>query len=183
MISSKAVITVAVCVVEPEKHELINEIDLDLLFGAVSLKTLSGKELVREAEKLFKHPNFQLTSTVENDNIALIIVKGNLQFSNAIAPICLFDDEAPLASQFDEKLTFPGFGSSEQSRIPSRSLKYGQMSIISRRECMKSLSPVFLPERSTFCVKHVGSVLACWGDSGGEKALSMFRAIVQPFFN
>lgn len=166
LISSKAVVSAAHCVVNDQK-QVLNKESFRLLFGAIDLKSLSGTEALREVLELIPHPDYEHDMILKQD-IALIIIKGNLQLTPTIRPLCLFDSQTPISNHIDERFTVLGFGSSENSREPSRYLNYGQMSIISRKQCIESkLLFGLLPEQSAFCAKSVENMVACPGDSGG----------------
>lgn len=167
MITSKAVVTAGHCVVANDNKQLIDRDSFRLLFGAADLKTLTGKEAVREVEEIITHPDYQHDMILKQD-IALMVIKGNLQFTTTISPICLFESQTPISNHVDERFTVLGFGSSVNSREPSRYLNYGQMSIISRQQCIETkLIFGLLPEQSAFCAKSVEHMVACPGDSGG----------------
>lgn len=152
---------------------MIDKESYRLLFGVVDLKTLTGTEALREVAEIIKHPQYHHEMILKQD-IALIIFKANLQFTATIRPICLFEAQTPIANHVDERFTVLGFGSSENSREPSRYLNYGQMSVITRQQCIESkLIFGLLPEQSAFCAKSVENMVACPGDSGGETSLQL----------
>lgn len=139
-----------------------------MLFGSVDLKSLSGNEALREVSEIVKHPEYDYDKILRQD-IALMHIKGNLQFSPSIRPICLFTSQSPIQESVDQQVTVLGFGSSVDSREPSQFLNHGKMSIISRQQCIESkLIFGLLPEQSAFCAKAVNDMIACSGDSGGE---------------
>lgn len=165
--SAKTVVTAAHCVVDDSSKVLKVE-DFRLLFGSYNLANLSGDEALREVSKIVKHPNYQRDTVLKQD-IALMTIKGNLQLSPLIRPICLYESQMPIANILNQKGTVLGFGSNEDSREPSRTLNHGQMSIISRQQCIESkLIFGLLPEDSAFCAKAVTDMIACPGDSGGK---------------
>ena len=167
MISSKAVVTAAHCIINSSK-KLREKSDYKLLFGATDLKNLKGTEAVRDVEEMIKHPDYDNEGVMLED-IALIIIKGNLQFSSKISPICLFKSHAPITNQVDKQFTVLGFGSDANSDVSSQYLKHGQMTIITRRECIESnLKFGLLSEHSTFCAKSFQNEVTCGGDDGGE---------------
>lgn len=89
LISSKTVITGAVCV-SIDRNTLIPKRKVKLLFGSVDLKRLSGTEALRIVDNIISHLDYQNHPMINND-IALIIIKGALQFSDTISPVCLFE--------------------------------------------------------------------------------------------
>lgn len=174
-------LTAGHCVVDDNK-KLVNKGDFRLLFGSVDLKSLSGSEAAREVEDIIKHSEYEYDTIIKQD-IALMIIQGNLQFTPSISPICLFDVQTPITNFIDQHFIVLGFGSSENSKEPSRNLNYGQMSIISRHQCIES-SLLFglLPEKSAFCAKSVNRQIPCPGDSGGKKSSSL-HCIIYKFLH
>lgn len=167
MISPQAVLTAGHCVVTDYK-KLVDIESIRLLFGAVDLQALTGTEALREVAQIILHPDYHHEMILRQD-IALIIIRGNLQFTPTIRPLCLFDSQTPITNHVAERFTVLGFGSSVDSREPSRQLNYGQMSIISRQQCIESkLIFGLLPEQSAFCAKSFENMVACPGDSGGK---------------
>ena len=167
LISSKAVVTAAHCIVD-KNNELRDKSNYKLLFGAVDLKNLQGTEAIRDVKNMIVHPDYQTVPMLKED-IALIIIKGNLQFTDKISPICLFQSYTPITNQVDQQFTVLGFGSDANSFNPSQYLKHGQMTIINRGQCIRSSWRFkLLSENSAFCAKSFQEEVTCSGDSGGE---------------
>ena len=167
LISSKAVLTAAHCVVN-SSNELRDKSNYKLLFGAVDLLNLQGTEAVRDVEKMIKHPDYDNEGVMLED-IALIFIKGQIQFTDKIIPICLFQSHTSITNQVDQQFTILGFGSDANSIDPSQYLKHGQMTIITRRQCIVSnLKFGLLSEHSAFCAKSFQNEVTCGGDVGGE---------------
>lgn len=151
-----------------DNKELLKKEDFRLLFGSVDLKSLSGLEAVREVEDIIKHPDYEYQTILKQD-IALMLIQGNLQFTASISPICFFDFQTPINDFVNQRFIVLGYGSSEKSKEPSRYLNFGQMSIINRQQCIESnLLFGLLHEKSAFCAKSVNRQISCPGDSGGE---------------
>jgi secreted trypsin-like serine protease len=167
LISEGTVLTACHCVVD-DLQAVFPASEFNLLFGSVDLKSLSGNEALREVSEIIKHPDYDFDKILKQD-IALMRIKGNLQLSPSIRPICLFPSHTPISNAIDQQATVLGFGSNENSREPSQYLNHGKMSIISRQQCIESkLIFGLLPEQSAFCAKAVNNMIACPGDSGGE---------------
>lgn len=167
MISAGTVVTACHCVVNDIKVLLPKE-SFRLFFGSVDLKRLSGSEALREVLEIIKHPDYEYDKILKQD-IALMHIKGNLQFSPTIRPICLFANQTPISNFVDQQFIVLGFGSNETSRDPSQFLNHGKMTMISRQQCIESkLIFGLLPEQSAFCAKAVNNMIACPGDSGGK---------------
>lgn len=167
LISPQAVLSAAHCVVDDNTQVLDKDV-FRLLFGIVDLKALSGTEVLREVAGIIKHPDYEYDQILKQD-IALIFIKGNLQFSPSVRPICLFDSQTPIRFHLNQQVTVLGFGATETNREPSRYLNHGKMSIISRQQCIESrLVFGLLPENSAFCAKSFDNMIACPGDSGGK---------------
>ncbi|KAG5679826.1 hypothetical protein PVAND_009364 [Polypedilum vanderplanki] len=161
LIAEKISLTASHCVVSPLQKSLPVE-NFYLLFGVIDLQTLSGNEALRRLSRIITHPNYQHDKILKQD-IALLIIEGNLQFSQFIRPICLPDVLPSISQSIDKELTVIGFGSSTESLKLSRYLHYGTMKVISREECTEKLILALLPEQSTFCAKSKENMLACGG--------------------
>lgn len=133
-----------------------------LLMGTIDLKSLTGNEAMRKVEKIIKHPEYEYDKILKQD-IALIKMQGNLQFTQNIQPICLPESLPSIKDIINQNLTILGFGSDLNSLSPSRFLNYGQMTIISRQQCTDKLFFALLPEQTTFCAKSKDEVVACPG--------------------
>lgn len=181
LISPKAVVTAAHCVVN-DKLQLLNKENFELLFGAVDLKTLSGNEALRDVEEIIKHPNFE-NNPIPKEDIALLIIKGNLQFSDTINHICLPASYTPIMNHLDTRFFILGFGSATNSRKRSRHLLYGLMSIISRDNCISSYREFFhLSEDSAFCAKSADNMAVCPGFCGGKKTCLRIKFYIKNIF-
>lgn len=168
MISSQAVVTAAHCIAT-KQGKVEHKEYYRLLFGVVNLKTLTGVEALREVTEIIIHPEYQMLPRVVEEDIAIMITKGRLQFSEAIKPICLFKSHTPIAEQLSKSFNIVGFGSSEKSKHQSHNLKYGQMTIISRRACkLRNDLYGLLSVHSAFCARAVENTVTCQGDSGGK---------------
>lgn len=167
MVSSKAVVTAAHCVVN-QQNQLMDKENFRLLFGSVDITNLTGNEALREVAGISMHPGYKRTPILEED-IAIMIVKGQLQFSDTISPICLLATQTPLVENLSKTFYVLGFGSNDMSAKPSQYLKYGRMSIIRRRDCnFENVHYGWLSEYSAFCAKSSVKTAACSGDSGGK---------------
>lgn len=177
LISSKAVVTAAHCVAH-NTGELKNKDHIKVLFGSVDLKTLTGKEALREVEQIIRHPNYNTSLFLEND-VALIITKGYLKFSETISPICFSDIGISSKEVAHDPFLVLGFGSDNVYNKPSRYLKYGEMSIMNRRHCIGQINKfAILNLNSAFCGQAIERQSACYGDSGGELKLKSENALL-----
>lgn len=169
LLSPKVVVTAAHCVVD-DRMEVIDNKLFKLIFGAVDLKNPSEDAVTRGVEEIIKHPDYKKTNAMLNEDIAVIMIEGELEFSDTISPICLFDFHTPIRNHLNDDLTVLGFGSDSISLLPRLRLIYGQMTIISRRDCINSYWEFNnLSDDSAFCAKSVDNVTTtCPGDSGGE---------------
>lgn len=167
LITEKATITASHCVVDSSQN-LLSFNKFKLLFGSVDLLNLTGDEVLRNVEEIFKHPNYEFDRILKMD-IAIVKTQGNIQFSTFIRPICLPDSLPSITTQINENLLILGFGSSTESLQPSRYLHYGSMTVISRSQCTEKIIFALLPEQSTFCAIANDNVLACPGENSQNK--------------
>lgn len=161
LISQKSTLTAAHCVVDLAQNILLLD-EFYLLFGTIDLQVLSGNEALRKVEKIIKHTNYQHDKVLKQD-IAIMIIRGNLQFSENIRPICLPHYQPSMSTKINQDLFIIGFGSSVESLAISRYLQYGEMTIISREECTEQIILALLPEQTTFCAKAKDQMMACPG--------------------
>lgn len=162
LLTAKATITAAHCVVN-SSQDLLPSDNFRLLFGSVDLLSLSGNEAVRSVEEIYKHPDYEFDRILKSD-IAVLRMKGQLQFSQFIKPICLPSSSLPsINTRINEHLIILGFGSSTETLQPSRYLHYGRMKVISRNQCTQKIIFALLPEQSSFCAIAKDNVLACPG--------------------
>lgn len=138
-----------------------------LLFGTVDLTTLTGNEALREVAELISHHEYKTKPILQQD-IALIILKDRLQFSDVIKPICIHKAYQPISEYYDQKFFVVGFGSNNITDSPSPTLKYGKMSVITPYDCNLSKPQFGWLKDSAFCAKSFNNTTACTGDSGGE---------------
>lgn len=161
LVSQKATITAAHCVVNLTQHVLPKE-NFNLLFGSVDLESLNGNEALRNVSEVIRHPEYDIDKILMQD-IAIVIIQGLLQFSQHISPICL-PDTLNATVNIDSSIIL-GFGSTTQSLETSRYLNFGEMSVISRQQCTENIIFALLPEQSTFCaISSTNNTAACPGN-------------------
>lgn len=162
LLTAKATISASHCIVN-STQDLLPSDNFRLLFGSVDLLSLSGNEALRKVREIYKHPDYSFDRILRND-IAVLRIDGNLQFSEFIQPICLPSSLPSINARVNEHLIILGFGSSTESLKPSRYLHYGRMTVISRAQCTEKIIFALLPEQSTFCAIAKDNVLACPGN-------------------
>lgn len=164
LISEKASLTAAHCVVDSEK-DILPVDNFHLLFGAIDLESLTGNEILRKVSIIYRHPGYSHNKILKQD-IAILIHNGIMQFSKFIQPICLPEDSFQMDKKVGTDMAVLGFGSTTESLETSRYLHHGKMTVISRDECTENIIFALLPQESTFCAKRKDTGL-CPGDSGG----------------
>lgn len=170
LIASYIAVTVAHCV---QNIPLEN---IKLLIGAVNLKSLSGTEALRGVEKIVVHPDFQIVPGTKGD-IALIKIKGHVQFSETIRHICIF---RITTSTPDDAITFYNVAFGRSGDSSSQLLKYGRMTMIDRVSCSdKNLLFSRLSSASSFCSEAQSRSTNLKDTGGNSKVLSkVLRTII-----
>ncbi|KAF2898237.1 hypothetical protein ILUMI_07939, partial [Ignelater luminosus] len=114
-------------------------------------------------EKKIVHPEYR---RVEGKNdIALLRLEKNIQFSNYIQPICLPVRESPDSSPNSE-MHVAGWGATENSSYSDVKLKL-KLRVVSRSYCNEKLSDIGGAGPLQMCAGGEGKKDSCQGDSGG----------------
>ncbi|XP_070509421.1 trypsin-1-like [Chironomus tepperi] len=114
-----------------------------------------------DVAETFQHPNYD-RRTINND-IALIRLKDNIEFSDKVYPICL-----PLKQHDDDEVIVTGFGRTSGTDAQSDSLLKVGLQRFNFTECQRLYRMRKLYESSMLCYGHrTEKKDACQGDSGG----------------
>lgn len=124
-------------------------------------------------EKVTVHPNYQ---GAEND-IAILRLDRDVEFSEYIQPICLPWDE-PLRSKdlVDYRPFVAGWGAIRYGGPRSKALLEAQIPVVSQEKCIKAYAsiPQAIIDDKVLCAGYTrGSKDACTGDSGGPLMLAV----------
>ncbi|XP_033158156.1 uncharacterized protein LOC117139728 isoform X2 [Drosophila mauritiana] len=122
-------------------------------------------------ENWYLHENFRKGTHMNND-IALVVLKTPLKFSDYVQPICLPDKNAELVQ--DRKCTISGWGSIKSGvSTPAQVLGSAELPILADHVCKQSNVYGSAMSEGMFCAGSMDeSVDACEGDSGGPLVCS-----------
>ncbi|XP_039230208.1 uncharacterized protein LOC6532617 isoform X3 [Drosophila yakuba] len=122
-------------------------------------------------ENWYLHENFRKGTHMNND-IALVVLKTPLKFSDYVQPICLPEKNAELVQ--DRKCTISGWGSIKSGvSTPAQVLGSAELPILADNVCKQSNVYGSAMSEGMFCAGSMDeSVDACEGDSGGPLVCS-----------
>ncbi|XP_016973150.1 uncharacterized protein LOC108040261 isoform X3 [Drosophila rhopaloa] len=122
-------------------------------------------------ENWYTHENFRQGTHMNND-IALVVLKSPLRFSDYVQPICLPDKKAELVE--NRKCTISGWGSIKSGvSTPAQVLGSAELPILADNVCKQSNVYGSAMSEGMFCAGSMDeSVDACEGDSGGPLVCS-----------
>ncbi|XP_052845539.1 uncharacterized protein LOC128258146 isoform X3 [Drosophila gunungcola] len=122
-------------------------------------------------ENWYTHEDFRKGTHMNND-IALVVLKTPLKFSDYVQPICLPDKKAELVE--NRKCTISGWGSIKAGvSTPAQVLGSAELPILADNVCKQSNVYGSAMSDGMFCAGSMDeSVDACEGDSGGPLVCS-----------
>ncbi|XP_065721044.2 uncharacterized protein teq isoform X5 [Drosophila suzukii] len=122
-------------------------------------------------ENWYIHEEFRKGTHMNND-IAVVVLKTPLKFSDYVQPICLPDKKAELVQ--DRKCTISGWGSIKSGvSTPAQVLGSAELPILADNVCKQSNVYGSAMAEGMFCAGSMDeSVDACEGDSGGPLVCS-----------
>ncbi|XP_017121904.1 uncharacterized protein LOC108142506 isoform X3 [Drosophila elegans] len=122
-------------------------------------------------ENWYTHEDFRKGTHMNND-IALVVLKSPLKFSDYVQPICLPDKKAELVE--NRKCTISGWGSIKAGvSTPAQVLGSAELPILADNVCKQSNVYGSAMSEGMFCAGSMDeSVDACEGDSGGPLVCS-----------
>jgi len=158
LISREFVITAAHCV------KGINQAKIRLTLGDHNRGTRSQQQQLKLIEKVFVHPHF-VKKTFNND-IALIKMRGEVEFNDFIRPVCLPSTDRSYNGQ---DTIVVGWGKKSEGGLPAQLLQEVSVPIIPQKKCRHQTNyRTSEITENMFCAGFDnGKVDACQGDSGG----------------
>ncbi|NP_001100333.2 serine protease 42 precursor [Rattus norvegicus] len=139
--------------------------------------------LVIPIQNIFVHPKFSTTTVVQND-IALLKLQQPVNFTSSIHPICV--PTGTFHVKAGTKCWVTGWGKPDPGapQIPTEILQEVDQSIILYEECNEMLkkmasTSVDLVKRGMVCAYKEGGKDACQGDSGGPLSCEFDNRWVQ----
>jgi len=146
-------------------HSVLHEENFIALLGVHDLNQLS-EATPAKVQSIQVHPDWNPRSKLFDANLAILVLKDPVEFSQFIKPVCLLDPTSDLS--FNMKGIVVGYGSSENSDSSHEVIpKSINVPILSDDDCSDE-SPIIsrLLSSSTFCGgKNTGTGI-CAGDAG-----------------
>ncbi|XP_067289798.1 coagulation factor IXb isoform X3 [Pseudorasbora parva] len=161
LLSEEWVITAAHCVDRKVGHFFIR-------LGEHDISKKEGRESDHGIAEYHIHPHYN--SILYNHDIALLKLKGPVQFSDYVLPICLGSkDFTETLLKSAENSLVSGFGRLLYGGIQSKTLQKVELPYVDRTECKSSSTNTI--SRFMFCAGYsTVSKDSCQGDSGGPHA-------------
>nr|AQM58424.1 venom s1 protease with cub domain 1 [Pristhesancus plagipennis] len=154
IVTKRHVITAAHCVIDLYgDRSTIDAADLTVITGAHDLRRRSPAKHYAEyaVQKVYVRPEFPAQLT---HDFAIVVLKKDIKFSDAVGPICLSPSSVYEANK---RITIMGWGTSEKY-FASPMLIKGKTTMINRNQCR--IKPWEICTRTD-------PVATCSGDSGG----------------
>ncbi|XP_059483767.1 transmembrane protease serine 11D-like [Neocloeon triangulifer] len=175
LISKKALVTAAHCLFDREGLPLrASHVDVTLGMYNRSSKAKESSRQTLRASNLVVHPGYNHSRGDFKDDIALIIVTGEVQFSDYVAPICLWNFDYDLDRIANRTGTLVGWGLTSNYTQPDI-LQEASIKVVSYKQCYESKKRFFslyMRPRENFCAGFPHNQTgACNGDSGGGFSL------------
>ncbi|KAL5273821.1 hypothetical protein ACFFRR_000526 [Megaselia abdita] len=167
LISSRTVLTAAHCLkvggIEYKAEHLL------IVSGRHNLLDWSEPtSKTSRVESVIIHPDYDSTLSNFDGDLALIIVKKAITFTDYIRPICLWDGNNDLKEIEGENGVIVGWGKDENGKDFSPEPKKVAAKIVSNEDCLRSNSQFSqLTSNRTMCAGDRDGQGPCSGDSGG----------------
>uniref|UniRef100_U5EDK9 Putative trypsin n=1 Tax=Corethrella appendiculata TaxID=1370023 RepID=U5EDK9_9DIPT len=160
IINTTTILTVAHCVYD--NGRVMNKDRLKVTLGNHQLFKFSMNQYEHSVHEIIPHPEFN-NSHYRND-IALLILNHEIQFTDYIQPVCLWDLNDDGVNKIGSVI---GWGFDGNSEI-SATLKETKMPIVNTFTCIHSVPGVFgkLVNENNYCAGFRNGTGVCNGDSG-----------------
>uniref|UniRef100_A0A182PZT8 Peptidase S1 domain-containing protein n=1 Tax=Anopheles farauti TaxID=69004 RepID=A0A182PZT8_9DIPT len=166
LISHRATITAAHCVTLEKSSKPVDAGSLLLYFGKIDLGKWNGPEEDAQIRAIHIPPQYQ-HERFFND-IALLVLKEDVKYSNFVRPVCLWSFDDDYKSLINKVGHVPGWGYNEHGLVSSR-LSFAQMPVVAHETCIWSNRDFFskVTSDTSFCAGFKNGTSVCNGDSGG----------------
>lgn len=173
LISTKAILTAAHCIVTTEKTYKPKEILL--YFGQHNRFDWNEANSLRmRVEEIIIHPDYDRRRVPRDADIAILLTKNRVMFNEFIQPVCLWSMEDDRNIKIDAMGTIVGWGRKSIEQMTSTIPRKIELPMVSRSECLatsQELSMVL--SNRTFCAGTLDGNGPCHGDSGMKFRMSL----------
>jgi len=158
LVNARFVITAAHCV------KGISRSRIKLIIGDHDRRINESRQETRYIQQVFIRPDFE-KATFNND-IALILMDREVQFSNSVRPVCLPNTDRSYNGQ---DTTVLGWGKLSEGGLPAKLLQEATVPIMTQRKCRHETKyrTKEITENMICAGYDNGIIDACQGDSGG----------------
>lgn len=182
---SKIVFLAAHCVLRPNRK--LNSSEVNVLLGVHNLSvTHETNRITEEVERIHVHDDWNPLTTSYDADIAILILKTEVEYSSYINPVCLMQPNKSISNI--TLGTVVGFGKSE-NREREDIAREAKFPIHSHTDCVTKfpeLQPI--SAQRTICGGYANGTGACTGDSGSALTVvkdnrHYIRGIVSASYN
>ncbi|KFB37025.1 hypothetical protein ZHAS_00004219 [Anopheles sinensis] len=164
IIDKNTILTAAHCVFTPNGLLSVDLVSVEV--GRIRLRISDQRSRAYEPDRFIVHPGYA-PDKVQND-IALIKLRTDIEMSDYIQPVCLWNrgpDLAPLDQKYGYVI---GFGLTEDNEV-SDYLREADIPVVDFATCLASNRPAFgaVLNSMMYCGGSANGTSACNGDSGG----------------
>ncbi len=173
LISSRTVVTAAHCLRTSERTYQPDEIMLYLGGNNIVDQKEAGSK-VAFLKEIIIHSDYMLSDTSYDADIAILIMRRQVEFTEFIRPICLWDGADSLSSIEGQLGTVIGWGRDGSRNSLTREPKKIDIPVVSESECLRSSDTYrYITSNRTFCAGGRDGRGPCNGDSGGGMAFKI----------
>ncbi|XP_063710167.1 serine protease gd-like [Culicoides brevitarsis] len=165
LISDQVILTAAHCI-HLTSDDILSKNEIVLHVGRFDIDDWTeGEYILPKVKNIFVHPDYKRYSQTSFDaDIAVIVLRQSITFTQFIRPVCLWHGKSPTASQSGIVV---GWGRDETG-VPTSKPNQIEMPVVSNATCLES-EPTYqyLTSNRTFCAGRRDGSGPCNGDSGG----------------
>lgn len=167
LVSSKVVVTAAHCFKTSERQYAASEVVLFLGRYNILNWNEDGSK-VAQAEQIVIHNDYMLNENSFDADLAVVILSENVQFTEYIRPVCLWEGSTNVQELEGVMGTVFGWGQDGSGNIVSSIPKKINIPIVSEAECLRSSDTYrYITSNRTYCAGRRDGTGPCKGDSGG----------------
>lgn len=183
LVSKKVVVTAAHCFKGSGKQYEANEVVIYL--GRFNImKWREEGSVLAEVESIFIHSDYRKNDMSFDADLAVVITKVRVEYSEYIRPICLWEGSTDSNDIVGEDGTVVGWGRDGSGNIVTPEPKKISIPVVSDAQCLRSSDTfVYITSNRTFCAGKRDGRGPCNGDSGSGMSMKkngrwMLRGIV-----
>lgn len=187
LILGRHVVLAAHCIQEKNEKDTRAANRATLYFGKHNLESLDEEEYQESSAKEFiLHPSWNVNTMKYDADLAIIVTRKTIQFTQWVRPICLWTAATSLELVHNRIGTIVGWGKADlqSTQLSTNEPLQVQVPIVSTTNCVFSHeSFTYIISNRTFCAGDQLETGPCNGDSGGgfmiyENGVWMLRGVV-----